>query len=50
MIYRHYACEDNQPQICQILLEKGADGDITNKEGKTPKDLSKEALLNALDW
>ena len=45
----HHACENNVTETALLLLEKGAELDVENKEEKKPADLADKGLRVLLE-
>ena len=44
----HTACEEERPEICQLLISHGANRDLANKEEKTPLQLCSPQFARSL--
>ena len=44
----HLACEEDRQDVAKLLITKGADVSVTNKEKKTPLDLASLGLIRQL--
>lgn len=45
----HLACEENRVEEAKLLVTRGADLAITNRERKTPLDLASPGLVRELE-
>lgn len=44
----HLACEEDRREVAKLLVSKGANGALTNKERKTPLDLANPTLARQI--
>ena len=44
----HLACEEGQVEIVKLLIERGADRNVQNKEEKTPFEVAKPEVLRVI--
>ena len=44
----HTACEEERPEVCQLLISHGASRDLANREEKTPLQLCSPQFARSL--
>ena len=44
----HTACEEERPEVCQLLISHGASRDLANSEEKTPLELCSPQFARSL--